>query len=65
MPSERSPAFSVMDQASTGQAKGTVHIVGVLAPKRILYAAVVGKRMTMTKNRKLSTCFRPVRSPNY
>ena len=45
---ERSPAFSVMDQASTGQAKGIVHIVRVLAPKRVLYAVVVGKRMTMT-----------------
>ena len=49
-----------MDQAGTGQAKGTVHIVGVLAPKHVLYAVVVGKRMTMTNNRKLSTCFRPL-----
>ena len=39
-----------------GQARVTVHIVAVLAPKRVLSAVVAGKRMTMTSNEKLSAC---------
>ena len=39
-----------------GQARVTVHIVAVLAPKRVLSAVVVGKRMTTITNRKLIAC---------